>query len=195
MTIRAVTAADEGQLTRTAWRAFSSDPQIRYIVADDDRWHGGTGETFFGIAVAWFGGTGRGHVTDDVAALCLWAPSERPEPPPEVLATLGALNERMNADERARATILMDSFAAHKPAEPHVYIGVLATHPDWQRRGLGRQAMGPAFAFADEAGLGTYLETGTEANVAFYRSCGFEVSAEWDIADGPRNWGMWRPPR
>ena len=196
-TVRAALPADLGLIAGTARRAFRDDPQLRYIIDDDDRWEGPTGLGFFTIAALWFAGTGETTVTDDVAALCLWAFPERREPSAETLAEMAAISAgdaAMSPEEQARASILMDSFGAHKPAEPHVYVGVLATHPDWQRRGLGRQMMAPAFALADAEGLGCYLETGTEANVAFYRACGFEVDDEWDIVDGPHNWGLWRTP-
>ena len=80
---------------------------------------------------------------------------------------------------------------------------MLATHPDWQRTGYGAALMGEVFAIADTEGLGCYLETETEENVAYYRRHGFEVRTEWDLmtddendrSQGPHQWGMWRPPR
>ena len=80
---------------------------------------------------------------------------------------------------------------------------MLATHPDWQRTGFGAALMGEVFAIADAEGLGCYLETETEENVAYYRRHGFEVRTEWDLmtddesdrSQGPHQWGMWRQPR
>jgi ribosomal protein S18 acetylase RimI-like enzyme len=95
------------------------------------------------------------------------------------------------------------AFTANTPPEPHWYLAMLATHPDWQRRGVGAALMAPAIAEADAHGLGCYLETESEANVAYYRRHGFEVCTEWDLtvagerpdAHGPHMWGMWRDPR
>ncbi len=192
--LREASAGDEALIVSTSRQAFRADPQLRYVIDDDARWDGEAGDAFFGVAAAWFAGIGTRTVTDDVVSICLWAMPDHREPPAETLITLGTLNERLTPAEQARASILVESFNAHKPDEPFVYVGVLATHPDWQRRGLGRLLMAPALAAADAAGIGTYLETGTAANVAFYRGCGFEVRAEWDVADGPHNWGLWRPP-
>ena len=92
---------------------------------------------------------------------------------------------------------------ANTPSEPHWYLNMLATHPDWQRTGFGAALMGEVFAIADAEGLGCYLETETEENVAYYRRHGFEVRTEWDLmtddendrSQGPHQWGMWRQPR
>jgi GNAT superfamily N-acetyltransferase len=73
------------------------------------------------------------------------------------------------------------AFTANTPPEPHWYLAMIATHPDWQRRGVGAALMEVVFAEADQAGLGCYLETETEANVAYYRLHGFEVRTEWDL--------------
>jgi ribosomal protein S18 acetylase RimI-like enzyme len=91
------------------------------------------------------------------------------------------------------------AFAEHSPTEPHCYLNMLATHPDWQRQGLGAALMEVVFAIADEAGLPCYLETETVENVAYYRRYGFEVRSEWDLSaggePGPHMWGMLRPAR
>ena len=90
--------------------------------------------------------------------------------------------------------------AAHRPDEPHWYLQLLATHPDWQRRGLGAQLMEVAFEQADSAGEPCYLETERPELVAYYRRYGFEVRSEWDLDPdatlgeiGPHMWGMYRP--
>jgi ribosomal protein S18 acetylase RimI-like enzyme len=76
---------------------------------------------------------------------------------------------------------------------------MLATHPDWQRQGLGRMLMEQVFAVADDEGLPCYLETETIENVAYYRHNGFEVRSEFDLSTdagpGPHMWGMLRLPR
>jgi hypothetical protein len=51
----------------------------------------------------------------------------------------------------------------------------------------------PVLAEADAVGLPTFLETATEGDVAFYRTLGYDVSGEIDVADGPHVWGMFRP--
>jgi hypothetical protein len=51
-------------------------------------------------------------------------------------------------------------------------------------------------ANAHQRGVPAYLETSTEANVAWYRHHGFEVQHEVrPVAGGPPVWTMWREPR
>jgi ribosomal protein S18 acetylase RimI-like enzyme len=86
---------------------------------------------------------------------------------------------------------------AHHPREPHWYLAVLGTDPAHQGRGFGSAVMEPVLARADEEGLGCYLESSKESNVAFYARHGFRVTQELDLAKGagPRLWLMWRDPR
>jgi ribosomal protein S18 acetylase RimI-like enzyme len=49
----------------------------------------------------------------------------------------------------------------------------------------------------DDAGVGCYLESSKESNVAFYRRFGFEVTdvLHIDRGRGPDLFLMWRDPR
>ena len=46
---------------------------------------------------------------------------------------------------------------------------------------------------ADRDGVPTFLETGTQPNVAFYERLGFGVTDEILLPGGPTHWGMTRP--
>ena len=90
---------------------------------------------------------------------------------------------------------LSASMAEHNPPEPHWYLNLLATHPDWQRQGLGAMLIAPIGEVCRHDGLPLYLETETVANVAYYSHLGFRVDSEWDVPlDGPHLWGMRRDP-
>lgn len=131
--------------------------------------------------------------TEDGVAMAGWVPPGRPQvevEPPGV---------EHPAERLARFAALGAAMDANTPPEPHWYLNMLATHPDWQRQGLGGALMSTVFELADEQRLPCYLETETEANVAYYRHHGFEVRSEWDVATatepGPHMWGMLRPAR
>ena len=192
-TIRRAVADDIRRVARTASLAFADDPVMRWLVPDDDEYEQ-QHQAFFGnIARRWLA-TDSLWCTDDVAAIAGWVPPGRPEVEVEDGLPIEHPDWRI-----ARFGALREEMGANTPPEPHWYLNMLATHPDWQRQGLGAALMRRGFEFADEAGLPCYLETETTANVAYYRHHGFEVRSEWDIrtddSEGPHMWGMLRPAR
>ena len=76
---------------------------------------------------------------------------------------------------------------------PHWFLLALGVDPVWQRRGVGTTLLASTLADADRHGLPAYLETTSEANVAYYQRFGFTVAREAvpDTA-GPRTWLMLR---
>jgi ribosomal protein S18 acetylase RimI-like enzyme len=191
MNVRLATAHDIGRLARSATRAFEDDPVMRWFFPGDDYVELNT-ELVAYMCRRWQA-AGSLWCTDDGVAMAGWSPPGRPEvevDPPAIehpdwrLARFGAL--------RAALT-------EHTPAELHWYLNMLATHPDWQRQGIGGELMGVVFERADDEGLPCYLETETVANVAYYRKHGFDVRSEFDVATpdslGPHMWGMLRPAR
>lgn len=197
MAIRRATTTDFGTLCTTAMRAFHDDPVMRWLYPDDDVYLQANGAVFAPSMTNWL--THR-HVwcTDDAVSFATWFPPHDPHladpewidvgPPP-------------TAAMIARFELLRPLMRAHKPTEPHWYLQLLGTHPDWQRRGLGAALMQVVFDQADPAGVGCYLETERPELVAYYRHHGFEVTAEWIVdpdgtlgAVGPQMWGMSRPP-
>ena len=93
-----------------------------------------------------------------------------------------------------RAISTLDTLLKHRPAESHIYLNVLGVEPDLQRRHFGvalldylraQTAMRPDLA-------GVYLETATEANVAYYSHVGYRVIGEIRPL-GVRVWRMLQP--
>lgn len=192
-TIRRATDADLAAVSRAYGRAFADDPVVRWLVPDDAE-YAAIQDRFFGaLARRWlFHGTL--WCTDDTVAVAGWNPPGRPE------ADVVDPTPVHHPDWRIeRFGVLRAALATNTPPEPHWHLNMLATHPDWQRRGLGAALMGVVFDIARADGLPCYLETETAANVAYYRHHGFEVRTEWDVAtddsQGPHMWGMLRPAR
>ena len=126
------------------------------------------------------------------------APASRCGFHPGVPTSISVLRPTARCHRRSRRcwvayAIIGTVLAEHTPAEPHWYLQLLATHPDWQRQGVGAALMGSMFERAAAEGLPCYLETETIGNVAYYRHHGFEVRSEWDVPTGPHMWGMFRP--
>ena len=72
---------------------------------------------------------------------------------------------------------------------------MLGTEPERQGNGIGSALMQPVLDDCDEHGIGAYLESSKERNIAFYGRHGFKVTEEILLPKGPPVWGMWRDPR
>ena len=129
--IRRATTADLPRLCRTGMRAFAADPVMRWFYPDDEEYEAGGGAVFRWPMLRWLQWD-ETWVTDDVAALAAWIPPGRPEVVVPEPAPTDHPEQRL-----ARFAAIEQVMAANTPAEPHWYLNFLATHPDWQRQGLG----------------------------------------------------------
>ncbi len=191
--VRRASERDLPRIARTASRAFVDDPVMRWLIPDDDEYERDHQVVFGNIARRWLASESL-WCTDDGVAVAGWVPPGRPDVEPEGIVPYEHPEWRI-----ARFAALSEATGAHAPVEHHWYLNMLATHPDWQRQGLGGALMAAVFELADADGLACYLETETEVNVAYYRHHGFEVRSEWDLrtddSEGPHMWGMLRPAR
>lgn len=181
------TVADRDRVLQTIVAAFVTDPAFRYFFPDDD-----TYPELAAIFAGWLFdkrvAQGTVWLVEGGGSVSLWDPPGaaptvlRLDLPPEVLARLADYDAAVH-----------DSM----PTQPHWYLGVLATHPDHAGQRWGRVAMGVGLAEADRAGLPTFLETSSPANVELYGRTGFEVDTHLPV-DPPRlgipSWVMKRSP-
>jgi ribosomal protein S18 acetylase RimI-like enzyme len=73
---------------------------------------------------------------------------------------------------------------------------VLGTAAGSQGKGVGSAVLAPVLKRCDEDGIGAYLESSKESNIAFYNRHGFEVTRELPLpSGGPSVWLMWREPK
>ena len=95
-----------------------------------------------------------------------------------------------------RALQLADTLHRNRPKEPHVYLNLLGVDPDYQRRHFGIALLDHLRDLAAQRSnlAGVYLETATEANVAYYTRAGYEVLGEI-FPLGVRMWRMMQPRR
>jgi ribosomal protein S18 acetylase RimI-like enzyme len=104
-----------------------------------------------------------------------------------LLRDWSGLSDRFDAYEN-----LSKQFA---PQEPHYYLGVLGVHPNRQGVGAGRTLI-TAYCRAsdmDPVSSGTYLETASAENVAFYKRCGFDVTGSAAINTDVMLYCLFRP--
>jgi len=193
--VRPGVGADADLIVQVAKAAFVTEPAVQYFFAAGYEQHA---PAFFRYLLDLRLDGGEVWVAefdDVVAAVAMW------NPPGGVTLSKAEQHERW---ERAASTFPpdvrerlegYDAFLEdHHPAENnHYYLGVLATQPSLQGKGLAGAVMAPTFEAADSQAVSCYLETGTPDNVGYYQRHSFEVDATVDLPDGPRIWWMHRP--
>jgi len=86
------------------------------------------------------------------------------------------------------------------PIEPHYYLEFIGTDPTHQGKGMATALIEPMMERCDAEGVGAYLESSKESNVAFYGRFGFAVTKVITHKPakgraGLEQWLMWRDPR
>jgi ribosomal protein S18 acetylase RimI-like enzyme len=174
------TRVHRGQVVETVVAAFAADPAFRYFFPDPSAFDRDAG-SFAGYLFDRRVDSGTVWVVDDGAAVAMWDAPGGVAVPELTLDVPGDVMRRLDAYHRPVELAL--------PAEPHWYLGILATHPDAAGRGWGRAAMRPGLAEAAAAGLPACLETTNPGNVELYRRAGWEVT-ESLVTAGLEVWVM-----
>lgn len=198
--VRRATAADLPALARALARAFQDDPIARWSCAPDAL-RPSLLERFYEIRLrqllrhdeVWMA-AGDGA---DALGGALWLPPEEWRTSVREDAQLARvlLHPRL----LPRFPLVVHGFTGierrHPVTPPHWYLAVLGTDPAAQGRGIGSALLAPVLQRCDEDGIGAYLESSKEENIAFYARHGFRVTDVVQLPRGPRAWLMWREPR
>ncbi len=179
--VEATPAARE-RVVGTVVSAFASDPAFRFFFADDGTFRE-QAATFAGYLFDQRVGHGTVWMIEDAAAVAMWdAPRA---------GDMSANHQPLELPDAALKRLDRYDSLVHSalPSSPHWYLGILATHPDYARRGLGRLVMTAGLDRAAAAGLPAYLETTNENNVALYQRAGWQVTDSMSV-DGLPVWVM-----
>jgi len=193
------------ELTDVAWlasRAFHDDPFFRFLLPRE-RGRGAGLMLFFRNALRHMGPGGRiltvRDDNDQPLGVAAWLPPGTY--PQSVNTQLRQIPGSLRAlARRPRALVVGGAYVAdvakHHPKETHWYLYLLAADPSRQRSGVGTALLAHELATIDEQGLGSYLETQKEDNLAYYRRFGYELKQTLrPMPDGPPFYTMWRDPR
>lgn len=192
------TPADLPVVTDVLTDAFADDPVQAWLFAPSDAPAAGR-RALFEIFVHDYFWLGHLYVVADtggVAGAALWAPPGRdPLQGDRVQDLLTALEPHLGDELMPRLGELARTHD-HRPAQPHLYLGILGVDPARQSKGHGAALLAPALAECDRMGLVAHLESSNERNVPFYERHGFVPVESYRCGgDGPLMTIMTRRPR
>ncbi|MGO4593983.1 GNAT family N-acetyltransferase [Leifsonia sp. 2TAF2] len=202
METRIAEAADADAVTATIALAFRDDPVWGPALSAPD---GSTGhlERFWRYFVEGAIAHRTVYVQDgpagEAATVAVWLPPGVDELTSAQEAEVDALMARTLAPERFAAyQLLWERFdASHPHSEPHMYLSLLATHPDHRGQGIGQRLLAENLAEFDAVGLPAYLESTNPANDHRYERAGFRTLGGFRaVLDDAAVSTMWRdvPP-
>lgn len=136
-------------------------------------------------------------MTEGAEAAAVWFPPEADELSPGDEQRLPGLLHELVGHRAPAVLALLERFEDNHPrAEPHFYLDLLGTHPDYRGQGLGMALLRRTLKTVDAEGMPAYLESTNPANNARYASVGFEVVGEFTgFPGGGPITTMWRPAR
>ncbi|MDQ3571401.1 MAG: GNAT family N-acetyltransferase [Actinomycetota bacterium] len=185
---RKASAGDLPAVTDTLALSFYDDPVLMWII-DDGKRRRELLPGFFGAVAHSYLAYDELYAVDEGVTAAVWAPpgAEDDEELPPVLGE--AVEEYAE-----RLFEVLGLLEEKHPVEPHYYLFLLGTRPQWQGRGLGSSLMAPVLENCDRDSVPAYLEATSERNKQLYLRHGFEVTDEIRPPDGPTMWRMWRSP-
>jgi GNAT superfamily N-acetyltransferase len=191
-TARIATAADLDAVVSTLTTAFSDDPLWGPVFPDLVQ-----AAALWRLCAASASRYPWTFVTGAAESVAVWIPPGGTELTAEEEAGfdefLTGVAGRAVTDEVTR---IFDLFGSARPAEPHFYLSVLATHDDHRGKGLGIGLLAENLARIDEVGGAAYLESSNPvANDARYEKLGFVVHDRITAPSGHVMTTMWRPAR
>jgi GNAT superfamily N-acetyltransferase len=189
---RQATPQERPDVVATVAAAFARDPAWAFILNGEyERLAAHFAGALFDVRVP----RGNVWVTDDLAAVAMWdAPDGDDSAHAHAEGVWARYRASVGEDAFARLARYNDAVGAASPAEPHWYLGVLATDPRRRREGLATAVLAPIVAHADRLGLACCLETSTTENRRFYERRGFTQATDVVLPGGPPTWWLRRAP-
>jgi GNAT superfamily N-acetyltransferase len=167
------TRAEIPAAIETLARAFHADPVWGWAFPDPKRrleqpravW-GLVAEAALSYGSAW--------LTGDCAAVALWIPPGKPELRPVDEERLEGVLTELLGDGAARVLETFERFeAAHPDGDPHYYLSLLGTNPNYRGQGLGMGLPAATLERIDAEGTPAFLESSNPANTPRYERLGF----------------------
>ncbi len=130
---------------------------------------------------------------DHAAAVTVWIPPNRVELSEEdEHAFLDFVRDELGVARLNVVRAVFDAFGRTRPTQPHFYLSLLGTHPDWRGHGLGIGLLRANLELIDKLEQPTYLESSNPSNDARYQSVGYRPIQKFELPAGQVVTGMWR---
>ena len=177
-------------------RAFETDPFWKFLFPTGDFLTRAAQLASFELTHVHLRNDEVWTTTGEMQGVAMWAPPDKwRQSTRETIRTAPSML-RIFGPRALRLLSVMNAIEKAHPPGPHYYLGVLGTDPSHQSKGVGSAVLEPVLERCDEEGLGAFLESSKEQNIAFYNRQGFEVTRKLDLPVGaPPMWAMWREPR
>ncbi len=193
---RRAETAEFGELARMLARAFHEDPVASWACRPESL-RPRVLERLFGLRLRDIHPVGEIWTDDDLQSVAVWAAPDKwhTTTRQDMAYATSLLHPRLLLRMPMVVSGLLGAQKVHPADPPHWYLAILGTDPSAQGRGLGSAMMRPVLEECDRDGIGAYLESSKEQNLAYYARHGFRVTSERDLPRGPRLWSIWRDPR
>ena len=190
--IRRAVPCERARIVATVAAAFADDPGWAFILGGEyERLVTHFVQALLDVRIA----SRNVWVSDDLAVVAMWdSPGKSDSAPGDAASAWSRYRAIAGEDAFERLVSYNEAVGAVRPAEPHWYLGVLATQPQRQREGLATAVMSPILTESDRRGLACCLETSTADNRRFYERRGFTLLADVVLPGGPPTWLLRRPP-
>ena len=170
--------------------AFSSDPFVRWLLPDADRFlahFSALARSNAAVSVRY----GAARHTDDFKASAVWLPAGV-----ETSAEARQAFVRGIPDSRRESAFaVFDCMGAAHPDEPAWHLHLLAVDPPLQGAGYGSAMLRATLAELDALHVAAFLESTSPGSRRLYERHGFEATDEIQVADSPPLWPMLRRAR
>ena len=164
--------------------AFATDPYLRWIQPDDQRWSA-FGHAWMTFILDLTIERGHTYVAEPLDVAVAWVPPDLSLVGADDIARGRSIIAEHAGEARAdEALTTIMAARGHAPDEPHWTLQYLGVAPARQGTGLGAAAVAAMLATCDRAQLPCVLVSTNGRNVPFYERLGFRVAAEVATPDG-----------
>ncbi len=187
---------DLGPASEVLGEAFADYPWTRWTVDPEDHQARITRLQFLALECLGlpFGEVWLSSRDKTVQSVAVWMDSGVPVPS-SVPHAMDAAVAQLEGSRHDASLAAAREIEGWQPIQHHFTLAVLGTAPARQREGLGARTLVPGLAAADRARAGSFLETSSVSNLAFYSTFGFEVIGHKRlVGGGPDVWAMFREP-